>query len=181
MFAGKVMAVFYFLFEVFLSYITTMASNKYKMTNTNTFCLISISNLKTGRFETIRFETWRFVILTFCKPDVLKPDVLKPDVLKPDVLKPDVLWVYPIGTPFELETFVKKLEMKVNSFKMQTELEYDKDSYVPTNSIQLMSHSGVACFSYHWHAWPNSGLCMYKPKVFTESLFMAYWVQHVPI
>jgi hypothetical protein len=59
------------------------------MTNTNTFCLISISNLKTGRFE-----TRRFVNLTFCKPDVLKPDVLKPDVLKPDVLKPDVLWVY---------------------------------------------------------------------------------------
>ncbi len=35
------------------------------MTNTNTFCLISISNLKTGRFETGRFETWRFVNLTF--------------------------------------------------------------------------------------------------------------------
>ncbi len=56
-----------------------------------TFCLISISNLKTGRFETRRFET-----LTFCKPDVLKQDVLKPDVSKPDVLKPDVLWVYRI-------------------------------------------------------------------------------------
>ncbi len=68
------------------------------MTNTNTFCLISISNLKTRRFETRRFETWRFVNLTFCKPDVLKPDVLKPDVLKPDVLKPDVLWVYPADT-----------------------------------------------------------------------------------
>jgi hypothetical protein len=64
------------------------------MKNTNTFCFISISNLKTGRFETRRFETWRFVNLTFCKSDVLKPDVLKPDVLKPDVLKPDVLWVY---------------------------------------------------------------------------------------
>jgi hypothetical protein len=37
------------------------------MTNTNTFWLISISNLKTGRFETRRFETWRFVNLTFCK------------------------------------------------------------------------------------------------------------------
>ncbi len=60
------------------------------------FCLISISNLKTGRFETWRFETWRFVNLTFCKPDVLKPNVLKPDVLKPDVMKPDVLWVYRI-------------------------------------------------------------------------------------
>ncbi len=30
------------------------------MTNTNTFCLISISYLKTGRFETGRFETGRF-------------------------------------------------------------------------------------------------------------------------
>jgi hypothetical protein len=49
------------------------------MTNTNTFCLISISNLKTERFETRRFETWRFVNLTFCKPDVLKPDDLKSD------------------------------------------------------------------------------------------------------
>ncbi len=64
------------------------------MTNTTTFCLISISNLKTKRFETRRFETWRFVNLTFCKPDVLKPDILNSDVLKPDVLKPDVLWVY---------------------------------------------------------------------------------------
>ena len=71
------------------------------MTNTNTFCFISISNLKTGRFETRRFETWRFVNLTFCKPDVLKPDVLKPDVLKPDVLKPDVLWVYRLS-PLQL-------------------------------------------------------------------------------
>ncbi len=57
MFAGKVMAAFYFLFLRFLVilYITKMASKK--MTNTNTFCLISISNLKTGRFETRRFET----------------------------------------------------------------------------------------------------------------------------
>ncbi len=68
------------------------------MTNTNTFCFISISNLKTGRFETRRFETWHFVNLTFCKPDVLKPDVLKPDVLKPYILKPDVLWVYRINS-----------------------------------------------------------------------------------
>jgi hypothetical protein len=68
------------------------------MTNTNTFCLISISNVKTERFETRRFETRRFVNLTFCKPDVLKPDVLKPDVLKPDILKLDVLWVYRTDT-----------------------------------------------------------------------------------
>jgi hypothetical protein len=60
--------------------------------------------------------------------------------------------------------------MKVKSFKMQTELEYDKDSYVPPNSIQLMSLSGVARFSYHWHAWPKSGLCMFRPTFFTESL-----------
>ena len=47
--------------------------------------IISISNLKTVRFETRRFENWLFDNLTFCKPDVLKPHVLKPDVL----------WVYP--------------------------------------------------------------------------------------
>ncbi len=96
---------FILYFRGFLPYITKIASNKKKWHTLHfkkeckldisyTFCLISISNLKTGRFETRRFETWRFVNLTFCKPDVLKPDVLKPDVLKPDVLKRDVLWVY---------------------------------------------------------------------------------------
>jgi hypothetical protein len=60
---------------------------------------ITISNLKTRRFETRRFETWRFVNLTFWNRTFVnltfcKPYVLKPDVLKPDVLKPEVLWVY---------------------------------------------------------------------------------------
>ncbi len=101
---------FILYFRGFLPFITIIASSKYKwhtlyfkseckLGNSYTFCLISISNLKIGRFETIRFETWRFVNLTFCKPDVLKPDVLKPDVLKPDVLKPDVLWVYRQSMP----------------------------------------------------------------------------------
>ncbi len=106
MFACTVMAVFYSLFlEGFLPYNTIMVSNKEewhtlyfkyecKLDNSYTFCLINISNLKSGRFEIRRFETWRFVNLTFCKPDVLKPDVLKPDILQPDVLQPDVLWVY---------------------------------------------------------------------------------------
>ena len=33
--------------------------------------IISISNLKTVRFETRRFENWLFDNLTFCKPDFL--------------------------------------------------------------------------------------------------------------
>ncbi len=81
------------------------------MTNTNTFCFISISNLKTGRFETIRFVNLTFVNLTFCKPDVLKPDVLKPDVLKPDVLKPDVLWVYRFNTGSTVYYYIATLFM----------------------------------------------------------------------
>jgi hypothetical protein len=57
-------------------YITIMASNKKKWDTLYFkigiqtwqflyFLLISITNLKTGRFETRRFETWRFVNLTF--------------------------------------------------------------------------------------------------------------------
>jgi hypothetical protein len=76
-------------------------------------CLISISNLKAGRFgsfismDILKPEVLKLDVLnlTFCKPDVLqtwrfenltfcKHDVLKPEVLKPDVLKNDVLWVY---------------------------------------------------------------------------------------
>ncbi len=46
MFAGKVMAVFY--------------SQACRLGNSNTFCFISISNLKTGRFETRRQSGVRF-------------------------------------------------------------------------------------------------------------------------
>ncbi len=109
------------------------------MTYTNTLCLISISNLKTGRFETRRFETWRFVNLTFCKPDVLKPDVLKPDILKPDVLKPDVLWVYQSANGFRQNYIEVNLVLK------------DLKKMSPTTARQLAFSSAL----YFWVAKTN--------------------------
>jgi hypothetical protein len=101
--------VLFSILEGFLPYITIISKNDTLFTldsNANLatpipFGLISISNLKTGRFETRHFETWRFVNLTFCKLDVLKLDVLKPDILKPDVL-----WVYLVDTSEQLITGV---------------------------------------------------------------------------
>ncbi len=54
--------VLFSILEVFLPYITIISKNDTlctfcKLGNSYTFCLISISNLKTGRFETRRFET----------------------------------------------------------------------------------------------------------------------------
>ncbi len=105
------------------------------MANTNTFCLISISNLKTGRFETIRFETWRFVNLTFSKPDVLKPDVLKPDVLKPDVL-----WVHPQNVRFQNVWNVRFTKRQVYKTSGLQNVSFTKRQVFKTSGCKINIH-----------------------------------------